>query len=277
MVCYPKAKINLGINIVRCRADGYHDIETLFYPIGLSDRLEINEAQKTTSLECDGLTIEGNTDSNLVMRAFRMMQDEFKLPEINIRLHKTIPMGAGLGGGSSDASSMLVMLNGMYALGLDSQQLCDRAVRLGADCPSFIHNRPMLASGIGDMLTPINVDIRRYRMVLVKPDIHISTTEAYAGCKPCAWTTPLSEIVSRPIETWRDTLVNDFERTVFAKHPKLGIIKDIMYNEGAVYAAMSGSGSTIYGLFANQPDSRSLDEKIKTNLNGIAHMSYYLQ
>lgn len=275
MICFPKAKVNFGINIVRRRPDGYHDIETLFYPIPLTDRLEINEASATTFV-CDGLPVNGDGESNLVMRAFRLMQGEFSLPGAAIKLHKTIPMGAGLGGGSSDAAHTLLMLNEMYTIGLTKTQLCERAVRLGADCPFFIHSRPMLASGIGEILTPVDLNVSDYSLVLIKPDIHVSTADAYAGCRPAAWTAPLSEIVRQPVDSWRTALVNDFERTVFAKHPTLGTVKDVLYRHGATYAAMSGSGSTIYGLFASQPDRAQLDAAIAANLDETAFASYYI-
>lgn len=247
MIDYPKAKINVGLNIVSKREDGYHDIETLFYPIDLTDRLEIREARETR-LETTGLPIEGEAEQNLVMRALRMMQREYGLPEMEVHLEKRIPMGAGLGGGSSDAASVLRMVNEMYGLGLSTGELCGLAVRLGADCPFFVHSRPMSASGIGEVLTPTDIDLSGYDMVLVKPDIHVSTAEAYANCVPKPWEVPLAEVVKEK-GTWREELRNDFEVSVFAKYPILAGIKDALYGCGAWYAAMSGSGSTIYGLF----------------------------
>lgn len=275
MLYFPQSKINLGINITSKRPDGYHNIETLFYPIALTDSLELTEANET-SLTSNGLKIEGSTDNNLVLRALRLMQTEYGVPDIQIRLDKRIPMGAGLGGGSSDAAATLRMLNSMYSLGCTDNDLCRLAVKLGADCPFFIHSRPMYATGIGEILTPADIDLSSYHLVLIKPDIHISTADAYANCTPRAWSTPLTEVIAKPIDEWKDFLLNDFETTVFAKHPILAEIKASLYRLGARYASMSGSGSTIYGIFNTIPDRTTVDTAISDITQSIQFMAYYL-
>ena len=263
MITFPNAKINLGINIVNKRVDGYHNIETLFYPIDLCDILEI-EISDHTALTIVGREIEGDVEANLVMRALRHMQRSYAVPEMRITLDKQIPMGAGLGGGSADAAFTLKMVNDICHLQLTDEQLAEAAVTLGADCPFFIYNRPMLASGIGDTLTPSRVNLDGYHLALIKPDIHVATADAYRGCTPAPWATPLSDIVKTPISEWRHTLVNDFERQVFANHPTLLSIKNMLYDMGATYASMSGSGSSIYGLFTSTPTATDINDRLKT-------------
>lgn len=249
MIVFPNAKINLGLNVVGCRPDGYHDIETVFYPIGVCDALEVVPAT-TTSFEVVGLPVAGAMESNLVMRAYRLLQRDFDLPEVQITLLKKIPMGAGLGGGSSDAAFMLKLLNTQFALGLTDERLEVYAAALGADCAFFVRDVPAFATGIGDQLTPLSLSLSKWKMLLVKPDVHVSTAEAYADvqCARCA-VSP-AEAVQQPVPEWKELLFNDFEASVFPKHPELERIKQQLYAGGAVYAAMSGSGSTIYGLFA---------------------------
>ena len=251
MITFPNSKINIGLNITEKRSDGYHNLETIFYPIDLCDSLEFVKSEETR-FNCTGLKIEGEQDNNLILKAYRLLKEEFDLPNIDIHLHKLIPMGAGLGGGSADAAFMLKMLNEEFKLNLSSQELQQRAVKLGADCPFFIDNKAVLAKGIGNIFEPTNVDLKGYYIVLIKPDVHVSTAEAYGGCKPQRWETPLEEAIQRPIEEWKDYIFNDFEKTVFVAHPELAKIKEMLYAKGAIYAAMSGSGSTIYGIFKNK-------------------------
>ena len=248
MLTFPNAKINIGLNITEKRPDGYHNLETIFYPIELCDTLEFVQAEEA-KFSYSGLEIEGDSDNNLIMKAYRLLKEEFDLPAINIHLHKAIPMGAGLGGGSADAAFMLKMLNDEFGLGLSSTKLQQKAVKLGADCPFFIDNKPVLAKGIGNIFEPTTINLSKYYIVLVKPDVHVSTAEAYGGCKPQRWATPLEEAIKRPITEWKDCIFNDFEKTVFVAHPELAEIKEMLYKNGAIYAAMSGSGSTIYGIF----------------------------
>ena len=248
MISFPNAKINLGLNVVGVRSDGYHNLETVFYPISLCDALEIVPA-KRLSLTTLGLPVEGDWEKNLVVRAFRLLQDDFGIPEVAIVLQKNIPMGAGLGGGSSDAAFMLKMLNEQFALHLTNEQLEQYASQLGADCAFFVQNKPVFAEGIGNEFSPISLSLKGWHVVLIKPDTHISTAEAYRGVKCVAPDVRLREALQRPMAAWKDCVRNDFEASVFPLHPELGEIKQWLYDSGAVYAAMSGSGSTIYGIF----------------------------
>ena len=251
MITFPNAKINLGLNIVARRPDGYHDIETVFYPVPLTDVLEIvpaNQGEETT-LTCYGNRVDCPPEKNLVMKAYRLLQEKYDLPAVAMHLYKHIPDGAGLGGGSSDAAHALVMLNKMFSLGLSDQELAAHAVKLGADCAFFIYNRPMLATGIGDVLSPIDVNLKGRTLLLVKPAMGVDTRTAYSRVKPQAPAMPLTEILSRPINSWDGMLVNDFEPSVFAVLPQLWLIKARLLDAGAQYAAMSGSGSTIFGIF----------------------------
>lgn len=257
MISFPNAKINIGLNITGKRPDGYHNIETMFFPIEMNDVLEVipsetSQDEKDASINIYGLDIDGNENDNLTVKAYRLLKNDFNLPAIDIYLQKNIPMGAGLGGGSADAAFMLTALNKMFELGLTDEKLQYYAAQLGADCPFFILNRPTLASGIGNIFSPINVDLSQYRIEVIKPDIHVSTVEAYRGCKPRRWDTPLSELLKLPVTEWKDRIVNDFENSVFATHPQLAEIKESMYDKGAVYASMSGSGSSIYGIFTKE-------------------------
>ena len=267
MITFPNSKINIGLNITERRNDGYHNLETIFYPIELCDILEF-VVGKESGFSCSGLKIDGDCNDNLIIRAYKLLADEFKLPPIDIHLHKTIPMGAGLGGGSADAAFMLKMLNEEFSLGLSPNELEEKAAKLGADCAFFIKNKPTLAKGIGNVFEPTTINLSGYRIVLIKPDVHISTAEAYGGCKPQRWTIPLEEAIKRPISEWKDCIFNDFEKTVFVAHPELATIKEMLYDKGAIYAAMSGSGSTIYGIF-----DKEIEHDITTDVQSTI---YYL-
>lgn len=250
MVVFPNAKINLGLYVVEKRTDGFHNLETVFYPVPWNDVLEIVPATgDQTTLTSSGLTVDAAPEKNLVMRAYKLLENEYHLPHIDIYLHKVIPFGAGLGGGSADAAAMLVMLNNHFELNISIEKLVEYAAILGSDCPFFVYNRPMLASGRGEELTPINVTLSGYTIVLVKPTFGISTPEAFSGITPKQPAIPLVEAIKQPIEQWKDTLLNDFEPHLFEKHPQLASIKQQLYDGGAAYAAMSGSGSTLFGIF----------------------------
>ncbi|MDR0733365.1 MAG: 4-(cytidine 5'-diphospho)-2-C-methyl-D-erythritol kinase [Dysgonamonadaceae bacterium] len=254
MICFPNAKINLGLHIVSKKPDGYHNIETVFYPIPLCDALEIVPSETgATAFFQTGIPIDGNLDDNLAMKAFHLLKKDFDLPEIAIYLRKQIPFGAGLGGGSSDAAFMLKLLNDFSRLGLSAEQLEKYAGRLGADCPFFIRNKPVFAEGIGDIFTPVNISLKGYYLVLAKPDIHISTQEAYAGVTPRQPVSRLTETIRLPVEEWKNHIINDFEEGIFARYPAIGDIKQSLYNQGAVYASMSGSGSSVFGVFPQPP------------------------
>lgn len=256
MITFPIAKVNLGLNVVERRADGYHNLQTVFYPVGIKDALEVTPMDDTfpSEVDCDikvtNINIEGDEQKNLVVRAYNLLKKDFpSLPRLHAHLYKGIPTQAGMGGGSSDASAMLVLLNKLFGLGLSEQQLIQYAAQLGADCAFFIMNRPAYAEGIGDQLTPINLSLKGYHMAVVRPDIPVSTKEAYARITPQMPRKCCKDIVMQPIDTWKDELVNDFEQGIFAIHPELEAIKQKIYEEGAVYAAMSGSGSALFGLF----------------------------
>ena len=250
MICFPNAKINLGLQVVSKRLDGYHNIETIFYPVPLCDALEIvlSETNETTFSQT-GISVDGSSDDNLVMKAFRLLEKDFDLPKIAIYLRKQIPFGAGLGGGSADAAFMLKLLNDFAGLDLSVEQLEKYAGQLGADCPFFIRNNPVFAEGIGDIFSPVNVSLRDYYLVLVKPDIHVSTKEAYAGITPKQPTSRLTEIIRLPVREWKNYMVNDFEEGLFHRYPAIGEIKRTLYDMGAIYAGMSGSGSSVFGIF----------------------------
>lgn len=261
MITFPIAKINLGLNVVEKRPDGYHNLETVFYPVQLKDALEVQPMDELfpSSVDCDlkvtNIAIEGDEQRNLVVRAYHLLKQDFpQIPRVHAHLYKAIPTQAGMGGGSSDCAAMLLLLNRMYQLQLSQQQLINYAARLGADCPIFILNHPAYAEGIGERLQPIEVNLSGYYLAVVRPDIPVPTKEAFSLIKPQKPLKNCRTIVGQPIETWRDELINDFEQSVFALHPELREVKEWLYRIGAVYAAMSGSGSALFGIFRSQPD-----------------------
>ena len=269
MITFPNAKINLGLDIVEKRPDGYHNLETVFYPIPLCDILEITPATEPDAPEYTftmyNAVFEGSNDDNLVIKAYKALAADHKLPKVDISLYKHIPTGAGLGGGSADAAFALKMLNDIASLGLTSQQLCSYASRIGADCAFFIDNTPAYATGIGDILTPTPCTISGYHLVLVKPDIHVSTKDAYALVTPQKPLQALTDIAQLPIQEWKDAMKNDFEKSIFAKYPAMAKVKEQLYEMGAVYASMSGSGSSFFGIFKEEQDI----EKIKKFFPGM--------
>lgn len=255
MLLLPNCKINIGLNIVSKRSDGYHNLETVFFPIPLRDNLEFKEIENEDvpyRLVSGGVPIEGKPEDNLIVKVYLDMKAEFNLPALELSLYKNIPMGAGLGGGSSDAAAMMKGLNEAYNLQLSAEDMEKRLAKFGADCPFFVRNKPAYATGIGDELTNCNVSLKDKFIVLVKPDVFVSTKEAYAHVTPKLPAIPLAEAIKLPIETWKKQIVNDFEQSVFPFHPELPAIKQTLYDMGAVYASMSGSGSTMYGIF-NRP------------------------
>lgn len=250
MISFPNAKINLGLNIVERRPDGYHNIETVFYPVPLTDVLEIVPANGCdTALTCHGNAVDCPVEKNLVMRAYRLLQQRFDLPQVEMHLYKHIPDGAGLGGGSSDAAHAMVMLNKMFDLQVTDAELAAMAATLGADCAFFIYNRPMMATGIGDVLSPVEVNLSGKTLLLVKPAVGVDTRTAYSRVTPHAPASSLSDTVKLPVAAWDGLLINDFEVSVFAALPQLWLIKARLLDAGAQYAAMSGSGSTVFGIF----------------------------
>ncbi|MCF0197084.1 MAG: 4-(cytidine 5'-diphospho)-2-C-methyl-D-erythritol kinase [Bacteroidaceae bacterium] len=246
---YPHCKINIGLNIVGKRPDGYHNLETIFYPIPLHDELTIEESS-VDSLDIEGTPLDGDWTSNLVVRAMNLLRQEgFHIPPQRIHLRKNIPCGAGLGGGSSDAAFMMKMLNTNYQLGLKDQEMEQLLSGLGADCPFFIKTKPFFAEGIGNLFTPIDLSLSGWHLALVKPNDHISTKEAYAGVTPQRPATHLLTAVASNVEDWKESVRNDFEASILPAHPAIAQIKETLYAEGAIYASMSGSGSSVYGLF----------------------------
>ena len=252
MIVFPNAKINLGLNITEKRADGYHNLETVFYPIPLEDALEVGALADSAAefeLHCDGIRIEGSAEDNLIVKAYRLLREEHHLPPVRIYLQKRIPTGAGMGGGSADATFMLRLLSDMFHLHLTVDRLEELAARLGADCAFFVRNEPVFAQGIGNVFSPVTLSLRGYHLAVVKPDVFVSTREAFSKVKPRKPEISVREIVSRPIGEWRESLVNDFEESVFSLHPEIAAAKQRLYDLGAVYAAMSGSGSSVFGIF----------------------------
>ena len=261
MIVFPIAKINLGLNVVERRPDGYHNLETVFFPVKLEDALEVTLMDEAfpSPFDCDlkvtNINIEGEEQRNLVVKAYNLLKKDFpQMPRVHAHLYKAIPTQAGMGGGSSDCAAMLLLLNNMFKLGLTNQQLIDYAAKLGADCPIFILNKPAYAEGIGERLQTIDLNLSGYYLAIVRPDIPVPTKEAFSRIVPCKPEKNCRMIVGQPIETWRKELVNDFEKSVFALHPEIGQIKERLYEMGAVYAAMSGSGSAVFGIFREQPD-----------------------
>ncbi|MDR3227245.1 MAG: 4-(cytidine 5'-diphospho)-2-C-methyl-D-erythritol kinase [Prevotellaceae bacterium] len=255
MIVFPNAKINLGLNVIEKRCDGFHNIETVFYPIPLCDVLEIEESQSNTSaLFNSGIIINEDSDNNLCMKSLRLIKKDFSIPEVNIFLYKKIPFGAGLGGGSADAANVLIMLNKMFSLNINDEKLMQYAAQIGSDCAFFVKNKPQSASGKGEIMNDVNVSLSGYYLVVVKPDIFVSTAQAYANITPKQPTLRIADIVSKPIEEWKYFLKNDFETTVFSQYPEIKRIKENLYSRGAIYASMSGTGSSVYGIFANDVD-----------------------
>ncbi len=282
MVAFPNCKINLGLNIIRKRNDGYHDLETVFYPVPLTDALEVirnevssfksqdisfkNKEPKTQNLQatsnqqlatCNfsstGLPINGAESDNLCVMAYKLLkQDLPDLPNIKMHLHKVIPMGAGLGGGSADGAFALKLLNNKFQLQLSQQQLIAYALRLGSDCPFFIINKPCFATGRGEIMQPISLDLSAYQLIIVNPKIHIGTGWAFRNITPQTPKKSVQIIIKQPIETWKEELVNDFQIPAINQHKEIGFIINTLYQQGAFYSAMTGSGSTVFGLFAKE-------------------------
>lgn len=264
MIVFPCAKINLGLNIVSNRDDGYHNLETVFYPVPLYDALEIKymDPKFPSDVPCDlkvtGIDLDCDEQWNLVIRAYNLLAEDYELPRVHAHLMKRIPTGAGLGGGSSDGAYMIRLLDERFRLNIGIAEMERYAARLGADCAFFITAEPMYATGIGNILAPVDDSIgflKGLYIAIVKPGIFVSTVEAYRQIKPKKPAKCCLDIVRQPIETWREELTNDFEPPVFAAHPELGDIKEKLYDMGAIFAQMSGSGSAIYGIFKEAPEN----------------------
>jgi 4-diphosphocytidyl-2-C-methyl-D-erythritol kinase len=260
MICFPNAKINLGLQILQKRKDGYHEIETCLYPIPLFDALEMILDKKST-WDQTGLPIPGDETNNLILKALKLLRKDFNdLPPVHIHLHKNIPMGAGLGGGSADGAFALTLMNKLFDLHLENWFLEEYASQLGSDCPFFVENTPKIATGRGEILEPVEVDLKGKYLVLINPNIHISTQEAYSGVKPQNPHGNLKDILSDQ-SLWKEYLVNDFETNIFPKYPEIANIKSNLYEMGAFYAAMSGSGATVFGLYDQKPSTPYTSER----------------
>jgi 4-diphosphocytidyl-2-C-methyl-D-erythritol kinase len=268
MICFPNCKINLGLFITEKRLDGYHNLETVFYPLAatgiitkdipeneftqvLNDVLEVVPAVAVPQLHLSGIEVKGEKDDNLVWKAYKLLEKEHpaKIPALDIYLHKATPMGAGLGGGSADGAYMLRLLNEYCKLNLSDRELAAYALQLGSDCPFFIYNTPQFATGRGEQMRPVNLDLSGYEIRVVCPGLHVSTREAFAHITPRPASFSLIDIGKLPLADWKNHIVNDFEAPIFNAHPELAAIKDRLYDQGAVYASMTGTGSAIYGIF----------------------------
>lgn len=256
MVSFPPCKINLGLQVIEKRPDGYHNLETCFYPVPWTDILEIVPA-KQFSFQVSGDVIPGNVNDNLCVKAYHLLATGYDLPPVAIHLHKIIPTGAGLGGGSSDAAHTLRVLNKLFELNVDQETLAALAAQLGSDCAFFIQDKPMIGTGRGEILKVATVSLANRYLVIVKPAIHVSTAEAYAGIRPRMPVKSLETILNdQGVHHWREELRNDFEQSVFARYPAIGSIKDRLYQLGAIYASMSGSGAAVFGVFEKEIDLR---------------------
>ena len=256
MISFPNCKINLGLSVLNKRTDGFHNLETVFYPLLLKDILEVIESEKESEFSTSGLNIKGNENDNLCLKAYNLLKKDFPdLPTVKIHLHKAIPMGAGLGGGSANGAFMLQLLNNKFKLGLSTEKLIEYSLQLGSDCPFFQINKPCIANGRGEILEQIDLDLSSFKFLIVVPDIHINTSGAFSELNLQSKVDPpgkIKNIISQSIETWKDLLVNDFEKIIFSKHPETSLIKEKLYEAGATYASLSGSGSAVYGIFKKE-------------------------
>lgn len=262
MICFPNAKINLGLSVTEKREDGFHNIETIFYPVGWCDALEIIEstnANKDFNLHLSGLPIHGDLQDNLLYKAYQAIKKIKTVPQIEVYLHKNIPMGAGLGGGSSDAAFFINLLDSTFNLQLTSLEKTTISKTLGSDCAFFIDNKPVFAFNKGDEFKAVNVNLSQYYMAVVYPNVHSNTADAYSLVKPQAPIHSILKSIEYPINNWKTTLLNDFENSIFTKYPIVSQTKHDLYTCGALYACMSGSGSAVFGIFENEPDIKELN------------------
>ena len=265
MILFPNAKINIGLFITEKRTDGFHNIESCFFPIKWQDILEIIPAETKSSFSSTGIEIPGSSQNNICIKAFELLKKEYNIPEVKIHLHKQIPIGAGLGGGSSDGAFMLKGLNELFNLNLSNEKLKNFARQLGSDCAFFIDNKAIFAHDKGDMFGEIKLNLKGYYLYLIYPNTHVSTAEAYSKVHAKDTTIDLREVLQEDPENWQKEVVNDFEYSLFPNHPKLEKLKKDFYKMGASYASMSGSGSTVYGIFKNKPTHLS------NNMNSLIY------
>ena len=256
MIVFPNIKVNLGLNINEKRADGYHNLQTVFFPVPWTDIIEaVRSDNQGLNFHSSGIPIPGDNNKNLVIRAFELLSKRHTLPGLTMHLHKNLPMGAGLGGGSSDGAFALKLINTVCALQLDEETLANYAAELGSDCPFFIYNRPMFATGRGELLEPLSLNLESWYMLIVMPPLTVGTAEAYSWITPEHPAVSIKEILKESPDTWKDRLINDFEAPVIQRYPLIGEIKQQLYHQGAAYASMSGSGAAVFGLFRQQPST----------------------
>lgn len=256
MVAFPPVKINLGLNIIAKRADNFHDIESVFYPVGWTDVIEVIVTENQEfNLQMTGLPIPGDPSKNLIFKAYEILKNDYEIPGLSFHLHKILPMGAGLGGGSSDGACALKLINEVAQLGISSEKLHDYALQLGSDCPFFLTEKAAFVKGRGEMLEPISIDLSGWHILITMPPVSISTAEAYSWITPHQPQKSIREIISLSPEDWKDQLKNDFEIHAIQRHPIIGEIKSKMYEMGATYVSMSGSGASVYGLFKHKPQN----------------------
>ncbi len=266
MVVFPNAKINLGLRVKSKRTDGYHELDTVFYPVNICDVLEVisrsassSKSTEEVSFSHSGLAIPGDPAGNLCLKAYQLLKKDFPdIPSVQIHLHKKIPMGAGMGGGSADGAFTIRLLNEKYRLGMTDETMQAYAIRLGSDCPFFICNKPVSATGRGEIMEPVSCDLSTWEMLIVNPGIHVGTAEAFRQIRLSPDAPSCKDIIQLPVEEWQNHLVNDFEQTVFPLYPELERLKSILYELGASYASMTGSGSTVYGLFKTMPNWQAI-------------------
>lgn len=266
MIVFPNAKINIGLNITEKRPDGYHNLETVFYPVKINDALEAIIAPQL-NFSSSGISMPGDGANNLCIKAYELVKLDHDLPVLDIHLYKNIPIGAGLGGGSADAAFFIKLLNQQFGLNLSVEAMQNYARQLGADCAFFIENKPVYAFEKGDQFEPIELDLSKYVIVLVMPPVHVSTADAYSGVKPEFATESLKDLIKLPVAEWKGRIKNDFEKSVIAKYPLIGEMKQALYEAGALYASMSGSGASVFGVFETLPSLQHLEAKSSVYYN----------
>jgi 4-diphosphocytidyl-2-C-methyl-D-erythritol kinase len=256
MIVFPGCKINLGLNIIEKRSDGFHNISSVFYPINWCDALEvISGGNEPFKIFTSGLIVEGSLEDNILFKAWKLIHEKANIPSLQVYLHKAIPMGAGLGGGSSDAASFIKLINEKFDLKLNAADMKSLASQLGSDCAFFIENKPVLGLEKGDVFEDINVDLSNYYILVIYPGVHSNTREAYEGVTPKKPERSVKEIItSEPVQNWKNCVFNDFEKSIFKKYPQVARLKDQLYESGALYASMSGSGSSVFGIYENKPE-----------------------
>jgi 4-diphosphocytidyl-2-C-methyl-D-erythritol kinase len=262
MVNFPNAKINIGLNITSRRTDGYHNLETVFYPIKIIDVLEIVESNEL-SFQSTGIPIPGTVEDNLCVKAYHLIRQDHQLPPVAIHLHKHIPIGAGLGGGSANAGFFIKLINQKFELNLSTEAMLNYARQLGADCAFFIENKPVYAFNKGDEFESVQLNLTKYYLALIMPPVHVSTGEAYRGVRPMKAGHSLKELIGQPVSDWKQYIKNDFEDSVFKNHPQIRGVKSALYEAGALYASMSGSGASVFGIFDHQPNLSALEKENK--------------